>query len=141
MRSGAQTRRRKLRRALSQKSRGRENTDEPTPASQSVRPPFLGADGCGESAYIADLLRQAQGAARMAIDRALADLGVTPPQLAVLTMLNAYPGLSGADVARRCPDSYLRLPSVITRGSNLIDPPIDGRNYSTHLTEIVDVRL
>jgi DNA-binding MarR family transcriptional regulator len=34
------------------------------------------------------------------MERSLADLGVTPPQFAVLTMLNAYPGLSGADVAR-----------------------------------------
>jgi DNA-binding MarR family transcriptional regulator len=34
------------------------------------------------------------------MERTLADLGVTPPQFAVLTMLNAYPGLSGADVAR-----------------------------------------
>jgi DNA-binding MarR family transcriptional regulator len=34
------------------------------------------------------------------MERALADLGVTPPQFAVLTMLRAYPGLSGADLAR-----------------------------------------
>ena len=34
------------------------------------------------------------------MERSLADLGVTPPQFAVLTMLKAYPGLSGADVAR-----------------------------------------
>jgi DNA-binding MarR family transcriptional regulator len=46
------------------------------------------------------LLRQAQAATRLTLERALADLGVTPPQFAVLTMLNAYPGLSGADVAR-----------------------------------------
>ncbi len=34
------------------------------------------------------------------MERALADLGVTPPQFMVLTMLKAYPGLSGADLAR-----------------------------------------
>ena len=34
------------------------------------------------------------------MERALADLGVTPPQFVVLTMLKAYPGLSGADLAR-----------------------------------------
>ena len=34
------------------------------------------------------------------MERALADLGVTPPQFVVLTMLRAYPGLSGADLAR-----------------------------------------
>jgi DNA-binding MarR family transcriptional regulator len=46
------------------------------------------------------LLRQAQAAARLTLERALADVGVTPPQFVVLTMLRAYPGLSGADVAR-----------------------------------------
>jgi DNA-binding MarR family transcriptional regulator len=46
------------------------------------------------------LLRQAQAATRLTLERALADLGVTPPQFAVLTMLKAYPGLSGADLAR-----------------------------------------
>jgi DNA-binding MarR family transcriptional regulator len=30
----------------------------------------------------------------------LTDLGVTPPQFAVLTMIVAYPGVSGADLAR-----------------------------------------
>ena len=34
------------------------------------------------------------------MERSLADLGVTSPQFAVLTMLKAYPGLSGADLAR-----------------------------------------
>src|SRR5512146_660198 len=34
------------------------------------------------------------------MERALADLAVTPPQFAVLTMLVAYPGLSNADLAR-----------------------------------------
>ena len=46
------------------------------------------------------MLRQAQAATRLTLERALADLGVTPPQFAVLTMLKAYPGLSGADLAR-----------------------------------------
>lgn len=34
------------------------------------------------------------------MERALAELNVTPPQFVVLTMLKAYPGLSGADLAR-----------------------------------------
>jgi DNA-binding MarR family transcriptional regulator len=54
----------------------------------------------GEKGYLAYLLRQAQAAARLTLERALADLGVTPPQFVVLTMLKAYPGLSGADLAR-----------------------------------------
>jgi DNA-binding MarR family transcriptional regulator len=70
------------------------------PASGISRPPPPGEGKRGEQGYLAYLLRQAQAAARLAMERALADLGVTPPQFVVLTMLNAYPGLSGADLAR-----------------------------------------
>lgn len=54
----------------------------------------------GEQGYLAYLLRQAQAATRLTLERSLADLGVTSPQFVVLTMLRAYPGLSGADLAR-----------------------------------------
>ena len=70
------------------------------PALQAVHLPQPGSGKRGEQGHIAYLLRQAQAATRLTLDRSLADLGVTPPQFAVLTMLNAYPGLSGADVAR-----------------------------------------
>jgi DNA-binding MarR family transcriptional regulator len=70
------------------------------PGLAGVRPPPPGRGKRGEKGYLAYLLRQAQAAARLALERALADLGVTPPQFAVLTMLGAYPGLSGADLAR-----------------------------------------
>lgn len=63
-------------------------------------PPPPGQGKRGEQGYLAYLLRQAQAATRLTMERALADLGVTPPQFIVLTMLKAYPGLSGADVAR-----------------------------------------
>jgi DNA-binding MarR family transcriptional regulator len=32
-------------------------------------------------------------------DRTLADLGLTTPQFAVLTMIASYPGISGTDLA------------------------------------------
>lgn len=54
----------------------------------------------GEDGYLGYLLRQAGAAYRLKMERALADLGVTPPQFSVLTMLVAYPGLSNADLAR-----------------------------------------
>src|SRR5947208_3026996 len=63
-------------------------------------PPPPGQGKRGEQGYLAYLLRQAQAATRLSMERALADLGVTPPQFVVLTMLKAYPGLSGADLAR-----------------------------------------
>ena len=65
-----------------------------------VRPPPPGQGKRGEKGHLGYLLRQAQAAARLTLERALAGLGVTPPQFAVLTMLRAYPGLSGADLAR-----------------------------------------
>ena len=63
-------------------------------------PPQPGQGKRGEQGYLAYLLRQAQAASRLTLERALAELGVTPPQFIVLTMLKAYPGLSGADLAR-----------------------------------------
>lgn len=54
----------------------------------------------GPEGHLGYLLRQASAALRGAMDRALGDLGVTTPQFTVLTMIVAYPGLSGADLAR-----------------------------------------
>lgn len=71
-----------------------------TAASSAVRVPAPGEGKRGEQGYLGYLLRQAHAAVRLTTERTLADLGVTSPQFGVLTMLNAYPGLSGADVAR-----------------------------------------
>jgi len=54
----------------------------------------------GEAGYLSYLLRQAAGAVRLRLERSLASLEVTPPQFLVLTMLDSYPGASGADIAR-----------------------------------------
>ena len=54
----------------------------------------------GAEGHLGYLVRQASGLVRLAMERALADLDVTPPQFTVLTMIAAYPGLSGADLAR-----------------------------------------
>jgi len=54
----------------------------------------------GPEGHLGYLVRQANVAVRAAMEKALADLDVTPPQFAVLTMIVAYPGLSGADLAR-----------------------------------------
>jgi DNA-binding MarR family transcriptional regulator len=78
----------------------RTKNSSQSPEIAGVRPPPPGHGERGESGHIAYLLRQAQAATRLTLERALADLGITPPQFAVLTMLRAYPGLSGADLAR-----------------------------------------
>jgi len=74
------------------------------PAARSprdaARPPPPGEGKRGEQGYFGYLLRQAAAASRLTLERALAELGATPPQFVVLTMLKAYPGLSGADLAR-----------------------------------------
>jgi len=70
------------------------------PDLAGVRPPPPGHGKRGEKGHLAYLLRQAQAATRLTLERALDDLRITPPQFAVLTMLRAYPGLSGADLAR-----------------------------------------
>lgn len=54
----------------------------------------------GPEGHLGYLLRQASVALRGAMDAALTELGVTTPQFSVLTMIAAYPGASGADLAR-----------------------------------------
>lgn len=71
-----------------------------TPSNTPVYIPEPGEGKRGEEGYLGYLIRQAAGAVRLATERALEDLGVTPPQFLVMTMINAYPGSSGADVAR-----------------------------------------
>jgi DNA-binding MarR family transcriptional regulator len=62
--------------------------------------PATGEGMRGEKGHLPYLLAQANAAARLALDRAFADLRVTVPQFSVLTMIDAYPGASGADLAR-----------------------------------------
>ena len=54
----------------------------------------------GPEGHLGYLVRQANVSVRAAMEKALAGLDVTPPQFAVLTMIAAYPGASGADLAR-----------------------------------------
>ncbi len=54
----------------------------------------------GAEGHLGYLVRQASVAVRTAMEKALADVEVTPPQFSVLTMIVAYPGASGADLAR-----------------------------------------
>lgn len=62
--------------------------------------PAAGEGKRGAEGHLGYLVRQAYAAVRGAMDEALADLDVTPPQFAVLTMVVNYPGVSGAELAR-----------------------------------------
>jgi DNA-binding MarR family transcriptional regulator len=75
-------------------------TVPPGPMLAGAHPPPPGEGKRGESGYLGYLLRQAQAASRLTLERSLGELGVTVPQFVVLTMLKAYPGLSGAELAR-----------------------------------------
>jgi DNA-binding MarR family transcriptional regulator len=72
-----------------------------TVTTETVRKRPRPLDLPGENDEIAALLRQAAGALRLAEERLLADLGVTPPQLAALGQIGAHPGILAADLARR----------------------------------------
>lgn len=63
-------------------------------------PPKPGEGRRCESGHLGYLLRQAGVAFRMRMDEALASLDVTTPQFVALTMIEAYPGLSSAELAR-----------------------------------------
>jgi len=62
--------------------------------------PAPGEGKRGAEGHLGYLMRQAHAALRGAMEKALADLDVTPPQFAVLTMVVNYPGISGAELAR-----------------------------------------
>jgi DNA-binding MarR family transcriptional regulator len=62
--------------------------------------PAPGEGKRGPEGYLAYLVRQASVALRGALDRALGDFNATAPQFSVLTMIAAYPGISGAELAR-----------------------------------------
>ena len=62
--------------------------------------PAAGEGKRGAEGHLGYLMRQAHAAVRGAMEKALADLDVTPPQFAVLTMVVNYPGISGAELAR-----------------------------------------
>jgi DNA-binding MarR family transcriptional regulator len=48
------------------------------------------------------VLKKVQAALRAAMDEQLRPLGIATPQYSVLSILDEVPGLSGAEVARRC---------------------------------------
>jgi DNA-binding MarR family transcriptional regulator len=92
--------------------------------------PVPGEGKRGPGGHLGYLLRQAQASVRGAMDRALADLGVTAPQFTVLTMIAAYPGLSGADLARI---TYLTPQTINVIVGNLErDGAIEKSAHATH---------
>ncbi|MEK1886309.1 MAG: MarR family transcriptional regulator [Phyllobacterium sp.] len=102
--------------------------------------PAPGEGKRGEHGHLGYLLRQAAGAFRLRLERAMADLDVTQPQFAVLTMLANYPGLSNADLARLAlltPQTVSVIVSNLDRNGSITRRPhsIHGRIQHIELTD------
>jgi DNA-binding MarR family transcriptional regulator len=102
--------------------------------------PVPGQGKRGEQGYLAYLLRQASVAVRHSIERALEDLDVTQPQFLVMTMINAYPGSSAADIARLAmltPQTISLIVANLERAGRLtrVVSPTHGRIQRMELTE------
>jgi DNA-binding MarR family transcriptional regulator len=111
---------------------------------RKTNPPIIapapGEGNRGADGHLGYLLRQADVAFRARMERALADLGVTRPQYAVLTMVKAYPGLSNADLARLSlltPQTMSTIVANLRRGGLLASRPhaVHGRIRQLALTE------
>jgi DNA-binding MarR family transcriptional regulator len=108
--------------------------------SDVPRIPKPGEGKRGEQGYLGYLLRQAAGAYRHRMERALADLEVTPPQFAVMTMLKAYPGQSSADLARLAlltPQTVSVIVANLERAGSIVRRPhgVHGRILTIELSE------
>lgn len=119
------------------------------PSMRGVRdgPPQAPGEGKrGAAGHVGYLLRQAQGAFRLAGDAALADLGLTLPQFGLLTLIGAYGPISGAALARL----LVQTPQTVDEGVKLLAraglvararDPAHGRAVRAALTPLGARRL
>jgi DNA-binding MarR family transcriptional regulator len=117
--------------------------DKPHP---TIDVPAPGEGKRGAEGHLGYLLRQADLAFRTRMERSLADLGVTRPQYAVLTMVKTYPGLSNADLARLSlltPQTMSTIVANLKRAGLLASRPhaVHGRIRQLALTEKGDRTL
>jgi DNA-binding MarR family transcriptional regulator len=88
------------------------------------------ARGPGGRPPLGYLLRQAAAAHRLAMERLLADIEVTPPQFLVLRMLAEHPGSSNAELARM---AALATPTVTVIVGNLTRrDAVTSRPHAVH---------
>ena len=107
---------------------------------QTPKPPDIGRGKRGEEGYLGYLLHQAAHIYRNRADKVLAGLGITTPQYTVLTMLAAYPELSGAGVARLAFVTPQTVSVIVAnlekRGAISRRPhPVHGRIQNLDLTD------
>jgi DNA-binding MarR family transcriptional regulator len=87
--------------------------------------PEVGEGKRGASGYLSYLLRQTNAAVGQAVERRLAVFDLTRAQYSALTMIGAYPGLSGADLAQL---SLLAPQSASETISRLLTRQLIARN-------------
>ncbi|MDX8511906.1 MarR family winged helix-turn-helix transcriptional regulator [Mesorhizobium captivum] len=110
---------------------------------KGVQKPSIPAPGegkRGKEGYLGYLLRQAAGAYRLRVERALDDFGVTQAQFATLTMLSAYPGISNADLARLAvltPQTVSLIVGNLEKAGSLVRRPhaVHGRIQHLDLSD------
>ena len=107
--------------------------------TRKIRLPGPAEGKRGESGHVAYLLRQASAAVRLKLDRAFTEFGITPPQFSALTMIAAYPPLSGADLARLTlltPQTVnVIVRNLVKRGAVRTEPdPVHGRILRLQIT-------
>lgn len=108
--------------------------------------PAPGEGARGETGHLGYLLRQAQAAFRQAGDAALADLGLTLPQFALLTLMGAYGPVSGAALARlslQTPQTVDAVLKNLARAGFVArtPDPVHGRIVNAALTPAGRARL
>jgi hypothetical protein len=90
--------------------------------------PLIGQSYRGVDGHSGFLLRQAWQALARAMDEALAAHGLSPAQYGALSVLAREPGVSGADLARRCnttPGNERRPRDPRARGTGRAPPSRD----------------
>ncbi len=85
-------------------------------------------------------LKRVQHALRLEMDEALRELGLTTPQYAALSVLGDEPGLSGAELARRCFVTAQTMNQILTKleSAEFVERrphPEHGRILSARLTK------
>ncbi|MGN6369200.1 MAG: MarR family winged helix-turn-helix transcriptional regulator [Phycisphaerae bacterium] len=105
-----------------------------------ARVPAVGEWMRGGEGHIGYLLRQAAAAVRGEMDAAFAEIGVTSPQFVVMTMVQAYAGISNAALARVAMLTPQTVNMIVRNleGRRLLEKAADpghGRILQLRLTE------
>jgi DNA-binding MarR family transcriptional regulator len=95
--------------------------------------PASGEGMRGIAGHLPYLLAHAHAAVRSALTRSFADMEVTVPQFAILTMIDSYPGVSCADLAR--------LTNLTAQTINPMLVNLEGAGFITRIPDEVHGKI